>query len=154
NSGKPENEAREFVRRLYSQVPVLDSGARGSTVTFAQKNIGDVHLTWENEAHLELKEFADLEIVYPSSSILAEPKVAWVDGNVAKKNTKQAAEAYLKYLYTDEAQEIIARHFYRPSKEEILKKNADTLKPLKLFPVSTIARNWDDASKKFFSEGG
>ena len=154
-AGKSEADAKEFVRKLYSKVPVLDSGARGSTVTFAQKNIGDVHLTWENEAHLELKEFGgELEIVYPLSSILAEPKVAWVDANVKKKGTREAAEAYLKFLYTDEGQEILARHYYRPSKPEVLKKHADTLKPLELFPVTVVARDWDDAFKKFFSDGG
>jgi sulfate transport system substrate-binding protein len=154
-SGKSDEQAKEFVRKLYSQVPVLDSGARGSTVTFAEKNIGDVHLTWENEGHLELKEFpGELELVYPSSSIRAEPKVAWVDKNVDKKGTKQAAEAYLKFLYTDEAQETIAQHYYRPTNADILKKHSATLRPIDLFPISTVARDWDDAFKRFFSENG
>ena len=94
---------------------MLDSGARGATTTFAQKKIGDVHLTWENEAHLEVKEAkGELEIVYPPISIRAEPHVAVVDANVDRKKTRAAAEAYLKFLYTDEGQEIIAKHFYRP----------------------------------------
>src|SRR5262249_10311601 len=96
----------------------------------------------------------ELELVYPSSSIRAEPKVAWVDKNVDKKGTKQAAEAYLKFLYTDEAQETIAQHFYRPTNVDILKKHAATLRPIELFPISTVARDWDDAFKRFFSENG
>src|SRR5207249_6253471 len=105
--GGSQAEAREFVTRLYKQVPVLDSGARGSTTTFAQKNIGDVHLTWENEAHLEVAEaHGELELVYPPASIRAEPHVAVVDANVRRRGTQAAAEAYLKFLYTDVAQEI------------------------------------------------
>ena len=101
--------------KLYKQVPVLDSGARGATTTFVQKKIGDVHLAWENEAHLEVREAkGELDLVYPPISIRAEPHVAVVDANVDRKKTRAAAEAYLKYLYTDEAQEIIAKHFYRP----------------------------------------
>src|SRR5438105_331983 len=107
--GGSEEEAREYVRRLYQQVPVLDTGARGSTTTFSQKKIGDVHLTWENEAHLEVAEArGDLEVVYPPLSIRAEPFVAVVDANVERKGTRAAAEAYLKFLYTPEAQEVIA----------------------------------------------
>ena len=114
--------------KLYKQVPVLDSGARGATTTFVQKQIGDVHLAWENEAHLEVREAkGELELVYPPISIRAEPHVAVVDANVDRKKTRAAAEAYLKFLYTDEAQEIIAKHFYRPSNEAILKKHAATL---------------------------
>ena len=104
--------------KLYKQVPVLDSGARGATTTFVQKKIGDVHLAWENEAHLEVREAkGELELVYPPISIRAEPHVAVVDANVDRKGTRAAAEAYLKFLYTDEAQEIIAKHFYRPTNE-------------------------------------
>jgi sulfate transport system substrate-binding protein len=155
-SGKNEEAARQFVREVYERVPVLDTGARGSTVTFAQKKIGDVQLTWENEAHLELEEFpGQFEIVYPtSSSIRAEPKVAWVDKVVDKKGTRAAAEAYLRFLYTDEAQEIIARHHYRPSNETILAKYAGRLKPIDLFPITAIASDWEDAHKKFFADGG
>lgn len=154
-NGKSPDEAREFLRKIYSQVPVLDTAARGCTITFAQKGIGDVHLTWENEAHLELKEFSgDLEIVYPQSSILAEPKVAVVDANVDKHGTREVSEAYLKFLYTDPAQETIAKHFYRPTKQEVLKKHEATLKPIDLFPITSFEKGWDDAFKKHFAEGG
>src|SRR5262249_6943980 len=119
--GGSEQDALQFVTKLYEQTPVLDSGARGATVTFAQKGIGDVHLTWENEAHLELSEFPDqFEIVYPSVSFLAEPPVAWVDANVQKHGTQGVAEAYLKFFYTPEGQEIIAKNFYRPIDSAVL----------------------------------
>ena len=153
--GGAESDARAFVTKLYEQTPVLDSGARGSTVTFAQKNIGDVHLTWENEAHLEVKEAnGELELVYPPTSIRAEPHVAVVDANVDRKGTRAAAEAYLKFLYTDEAQEIIARHFYRPINPKILAEHAATLPAIDLFSITTVAQDWDDAQQKFFAEGG
>jgi sulfate transport system substrate-binding protein len=153
--GGTEAEARNFVARLYRQVPVLDTGARGATATFAQKNIGDVHITWENEAHLEVQEAGgELELVYPAASIRAEPYVAVVDANVERKGTRAAAEAYLKFLYTDDAQEIIARHFYRPINAAILQKYARTLRDIQLFSVTTVAKDWDDAQGKFFAEGG
>lgn len=153
--GGSDYEARAFVTQMYRQVPVLDSGARGATTTFAQKKIGDVHLTWENEAHLEVAEaHGELELVYPPLSIRAEPPVAWVDANVRRKGTQRAAEAYLKYLYTDEAQEIIARHHYRPSNEAVRLRHLDSLPDIQLFPVSRVARNWDDAQQRFFAEGG
>ena len=153
--GGSENDAREFVRQLYRRVPVLDTGARGATTTFAQKGIGDVHLTWENEAHLEVQEAKGaLEIVYPPVSIKAEPYVAWVDANVKRKGTREAAEAYLRFLYTEPAQEIIARHFYRPSNAEVLRRHTDTLRPIELFSIRTIARNWNEAQERFFAEGG
>lgn len=153
--GKSEAEARNYVKEVFRRVPVLDSGARGATVTFIQKKIGDVHLTWENEARLELAEApGELEIVYPSSSILAEPKVAWVDANVDRKGTRAAAEAYLRFLYTDEAQETIARHFYRPAKQEVLARHAETLPAIELFPITTVAKNWDEAFQKFFADHG
>src|SRR5262249_19762838 len=140
---------------LYEQTPVLDSGARGSTVTFAQKNIGDVHLTWENEAHLEVKEAnGELELVYPPTSIRAEPRVAVVDANVDRNGTRAAAEAYLNFLYTEEAQEIIARHFYRPINLKILAEHAATLPAIDLFSITTVAQDWDDAQQKFFADGG
>ena len=122
-----EAKAREFVTKLYKNVPVLDSGARGSTVTFAQRGIGDVLLAWENEAHLALKEFgADkFEIVTPPLSILAEPPVAVVDKNARRHGTTEVADEYLKYLYSDEGQEIAAKNYYRPRNEEIAKKYAD-----------------------------
>ncbi|MBY0526244.1 MAG: sulfate ABC transporter substrate-binding protein [Gemmataceae bacterium] len=153
-NGKSEDEAKAFVKDLYERVPVLDTGARGSTVSFAKNEIGDVHLSWENEAYYQVKEFeGKQEVVYPSTSIMAEPKVAWVDKVVEKKGTKEIAEAYLRYLYTDEGQEIIAKNFYRPYNEAILKK-AEWAKPIKLFKITAIAQGWDDASKKFFAEGG
>jgi sulfate transport system substrate-binding protein len=152
--GSPQ-DASEYVAKLYRQTPVLDSGARGSTVTFAQKRIGDVHLTWENEAHLEVQESAgQLELVYPPVSIRAEPHVAVADANVRRKGTQAAAAAYLNYLYTDEAQEIIARHFYRPINPAILQKHAATLADIQLFPVTSFVSGWDEAQQKFFAEGG
>jgi sulfate transport system substrate-binding protein len=153
--GGSEADAWDFIGKLYQQTPVLDSGARGSTTTFAQKKIGDVHITWENEAHLEVAEArGELEIVYPPLSIRAEPHVAIVDTNVRRKGTEAAAEAYLRFLYTDEAQEIIARHFYRPSNAAILQTHAETLQAIELFPITTVARDWDEAQQKFFAEGG
>jgi sulfate/thiosulfate-binding protein len=148
-------DATEFVTKLYKQVPVLDSGARGATTTFVQKKIGDVHLAWENEAHLEVREAkGDLDLIYPPISIRAEPHVAVVDENVDRKNSRAAAEAYLKYLYTDEAQEIIAKHFYRPSNEAVLKQHADTFPEIKLFEITEIAKDFPDAHKQFIAEGG
>ena len=153
--GGSEQQAREFLTALYQRVPVLDTGARGSTTTFAQKKIGDVHLTWENEAHLEVEEaHGELEIVYPKASIKAEPYVAWIDANVKKKGTRAVAEAYLKFLYTDEAQEIIARQHYRPISEPILRKHTAKLPAIDLFPVTVLAKDWNEAQKKFFAEGG
>jgi len=152
--GGSEDDAKQFVTRLYRNVPVLDTGARGSTTTFAQKQIGDVHLTWENEAHLEVAESrGELEIVYPSLSILAEPHVAVVDANVDRKGTRDAAEAYLKFLYTEAGQEIIAKHFYRPADEKCLAAHASKFPQLELFPITKIAENWDAVQAKFFAEG-
>ena len=153
--GGSDDDAGRFVTQLYRQVPVLDSGARGATTTFGQRGIGEVHLTWENEADLEVRESRGaLELVYPSVSIKAEPHVAVVDANVRRKGTQEAAEAYLRFLYTDEAQEIIARHFYRPYKESIWKKHLDMLPDISLFPITLVAESWDDAQKRFFSTGG
>jgi sulfate transport system substrate-binding protein len=120
-----------------------------------QKRLGDVHLAWENEAHLEVREAkGELELIYPPISIRAEPHVAVVDKNVDRKKTRQAAEAYMQYLYTDEAQEIVARHFYRPSNEAMLKKHATTFPDIRLFAITEIANNYLDAHKQFISEGG
>jgi sulfate/thiosulfate transport system substrate-binding protein len=153
-NGGSEGEAKEFITELYKRVPVLDSGARGSTTTFAKKGIGDVHLGWENEAQLEVEEArGELELVYPKVSILAEPHVAVVDSNVDRKGTREVAEAYLEFLYTDEAQGILAKHFYRPSNEEIGKQFVSTLPPLERFPITAIAKDWDDAHQKFFANG-
>lgn len=152
--GGTEAQARELVTKLYRQVPVLDSGARGSTTTFAQKKIGDVHLTWENEAHLEVAESkGELEIVYPPASLRAEPHVAVVDNVVEAKGTRAAAEAYLKFLYSAEGQETAARHHYRPSDAEVWKRHAADFPDLKLFPITAIAKDWDEAFSRFFAEG-
>jgi len=150
-----EEEAKDFVTRMYRQCPVLDSGARGSTVTFARRMIGDVHLTWENEAHLEEDELPDeLEVVYPSSSIKAEPHVAWVDQNIDRKGTRETAEAYLKFLYTDKAQEIIAKNYYRPMNEEIAARYRHKMKEIDLFRVDYIDKGgWDAVQKRFFADG-
>src|SRR5215470_15077842 len=140
--GGSREEAIDYVTRLYKNVPVLDSGARGATTTFVQKKIGDVHLAWENEAHLEVREAkGDLELTYPPISIRAEPHVAVVDENVDRKKTRAAAEAYLKYLYTDEAQETIAKHYYRPANQVFLKKHAGRFPEITLFNVSEIAKD-------------
>ncbi|MBC7817369.1 MAG: sulfate ABC transporter substrate-binding protein [Planctomycetaceae bacterium] len=150
-----EKDALEFVTKLYKAVPVLDSGARGSTTTFAQRGIGDVHLTWENEAHLEVDEAkGELEIVFPKISIRAEPRVAVVDANVDKKGTRDVAEAYLKYLYTDEAQEIIAEKFYRPYKASVLRAHEKSFPQMELFSIKQIADGgWGEADKRFFADG-
>lgn len=158
-AGGNEDEARQFVTQMYRQTPVLDTAARASAMTFAQKGIGDVHLTWENEAHLEVQEAkGKLRIVYPRRSIRAEPHVTWVDRNVQRKGNTEAARQYLEFLYSDPAQHIIARNFHRPFKREILEQYADRFKlegtDFELFDISIVARNWDDAQKRFFGEGG
>ena len=151
--GGSRDDAIAYVTKLYRNVPVLDSGARGATTTFVQKAIGDVHLAWENEAYLEVQEAkGELEIIYPEISIRAEPHVAVVDSVVRRKGTREVAEAYLKYLYTDEAQEIIARHFYRPSNEVFLKK-AGIFKPIRLFAITEIATSFQDAHKQLVGDG-
>jgi len=152
--GGSDADALAFVKQLYEHVPVLDLGARGSTTTFVQKKIGDVHITWENEAHLETQEAGgEVEIVYPPISFLAEPKVAWVDANVKRKHTEAAAKAYLEYLYTPEGQTIIAKNFYRPIDPAVRAKYASEFPDLKLFPVTAVAKSWDDAYERFFNEG-
>ncbi|PVE23877.1 sulfate transporter subunit [Microvirga sp. KLBC 81] len=150
-------KAKEFVTALYKNVPVLDTGARGSTVTFAQRGLGDVLPAWENEAFLVLDEFGrdKFEIVVPTLSILAEPPVALVDGNVDAKGTRKVAEAYLKFLYTDKAQAIFAKHHYRPIKAEAAKpEHLAELANLKLFTIESLQGNWDDIQKNNFDSGG
>ena len=149
-------KAKDFVADLYRHVSVLDSGARGATTTFAQRNIGDVLITWENEAFLAQREFGqdNFEIVRPSISILAEPPVSVVDKNVDRKHTRVAAEAYLKFLYTDAAQEIIARNFYRPRNAAIAAKYADKLPAMNLFTVDDIFGGWTKAQADHFADGG
>jgi sulfate/thiosulfate transport system substrate-binding protein len=154
-SGGSEAEARRFVSELYQRVPVLDTAARAATATFAQRQIGDVHLTWENEAHLEVREAKGaLEIVYPSVSIRAEPHVAAVDANTQRKGTTKVAEDYLKFLYTDTGQNIIGKHYYRPTNPKFAEKYASTLPKLELFGIGEIAKDWDQATATFFGDGG
>jgi sulfate/thiosulfate-binding protein len=154
--GGSEASAKDYVQRVYRNVPVLDSGARGSTVTFAERGIGDVLLSWENEAHLALKEFgADkFEIITPSISVLAEPPVAIVDKVVDKHGTRKVAEAYLNYLYTDEAQDIIGKNYYRPTTDKALKKYANTFAKVKLFGIDDTFGGWTKTQKTHFADGG
>ncbi len=154
--GGNETKAKEFVARLFSNVPVLDSGARGSTVTFAERGVGDVLLAWENEAHLSLKEFgADkFDIVYPAVSILAEPPVTVVDKTVDKRGTRAAAQAYLEYLYSPEGQDIAARHFYRPIDTAVAARYARQFPKLNLFTIDDTFGGWAQAQKTHFSDGG
>lgn len=150
-------KAKAFVAALYQHVPVLDTGARGATITFVQRGIGDVQLTWENEAHLALKEYgADkFEIVYPQSSILAEPSVALVDKNVDRHGTRKVAEAYLRFLYSPQAQEIEARNFYRPRDPKALAAHAaDFPKIPKLYTVNGTFGGWQKAHAQHFADGG
>lgn len=153
--GGDEASAREFVRRLYARVSVLDTGARGSTTTFAQRGIGDVLITWENEAHLALAEFGgnQFEIITPSISILAEPSVAWVDRNVERHGTGDLAQAYLRFLYTPEAQEIAARRFFRPSDPAILAQHADSFPPIELFSAGEVFGTWSEIQATHFADG-
>jgi sulfate transport system substrate-binding protein len=154
NSGS-EAAAQALVTQIYRQAPVLDTGARGSSMTFAQKQIGDVHLTFESEALLEVRESGGaLELVYPPRSLIAEPPVAVVDANVDRKGTRAVAEEYVRFLNTPEAQELFARNFYRPRDPDVLKRHAATFPAIELFPITTVAKDWDDAQKRFFAEGG
>ncbi|MFT4047103.1 MAG: sulfate ABC transporter substrate-binding protein [Solimonas sp.] len=148
-------KAKAYAQALFTNVPVLDTGARGSTTTFVQRGLGDVLLAWENEAFLALNEFgADkFEIVSPSLSILAEPQVAVVDKVVDKKGTRKVAEAYLKYLYTEEAQDIIAQNYYRPSNPKIAAKYADKFPKLELVTVRDFG-GWAKVQPEFFGDGG
>ena len=147
-------KAKEFVKKLYENVPVLDTGARGSSVTFAQRNQGDVFISWENEAHLLEKEFGNkVDIVYPSISILAEPPVTIVDKNVERKGTRKVAEAYLNYLYTDEGQDIAGKNFYRPISAKAQAKYVKQLPKLNLFTLESAFGSWDKVGKEHFADG-
>jgi sulfate/thiosulfate transport system substrate-binding protein len=154
--GATDASARDYIRKVYANVPVLDSGARGSTVTFAQREVGDVLLAWENEAWLSLKEFgADkFDVVYPAASILAEPPVAIVDKVVDRKGTRAVAQAYLEYLYTPEAQEIEAKNFYRPTDPAVAAKYAARFPRLKLFSIDDTFGGWTKAQATHFADGG
>jgi sulfate/thiosulfate transport system substrate-binding protein len=151
-----KDKAREFITALYKNVPVLDSGARGSTITFAQKEIGDVLIAWENETYLAKKEFPDakFETVVPSSSILAEPPVAIVDKVVERKGTAEVAKAYLEYLYSDEGQDIAGRNYYRPSNPAVAAKYAGVFPKLELFTIGDVFGGWTNAQKTHFADGG
>lgn len=153
--GGTEEQARDYLKRLYKNVPVLGTGARDSTITFTQDKIGDVHLTWENEARFEIEDSqGELEIIYPPVSIRAEPSVAWVDKNVGQRKTESYAKAYLQFLYSRAAQQTIARHGYRPVDPEVLQEYAGRLPAIQLFPVTLMAKDWDNAEQKFFADNG
>lgn len=151
-----EDKVKEFVSNLYKNVPVLDSGARGSTTTFVERGMGDVLISWENEAFLALKEYgADkFEIVIPSLSILAEPPVAVVDKVVDKRGTRQVAEAYLQYLYSEEGQEIAAKHFYRPTNAKVAEKYASKFPTIELFKIDDAFGGWKNAHRTHFADSG
>jgi sulfate transport system substrate-binding protein len=154
--GGTDDSAREFVTKLYHNVPVLDAGARGSTTTFVERGIGDVLLAWENEAILAVKELGPdkFEIVVPSTTILAEPPVAVVDKVVDKRGTRAVAQAYVEFLYTDAGQEVAAKHFYRPRNEQVAAKYAAQFPPVKLFTVDEVFGGWAKAQATHFADGG
>jgi sulfate/thiosulfate-binding protein len=154
--GGDEAKTKEFVASLFKNVPILDTGARGSTTTFVQRGIGDVLLAWENEAFLAINELGKdkFEIVVPSISILAEPPVTLVDKNAAKHGTTEVAKAYLDFLYTKEGQEIIAKNYYRPVDEEVAKQFADKFPKVNLVTIDKDFGGWKEAQKKHFNDGG
>lgn len=151
-----QSKAQEYVIRLYRNVPVLDSGARGATTTFIERGIGDVLINWENELLLVTRRMhpGEYELVMPSLSMLAEPTVALVDRNVQRKGTREVASAYLEYLYTEAGQEIAARNFYRPTHEAVAAKYADTFPKLTLFTIDEVFGGWQKAHKDHFTDGG
>jgi sulfate transport system substrate-binding protein len=147
-------QAKDFISKLYANVPVLDTGARGSSVTFAQRGQGDVFISWENEAYLLEKEFGNkVDFIYPSISILAQPPVTVVDKNVDKKGTRAVAEEYLKFLYTEEAQDIIGKNFYRPTSAKAQAKYASQLPKVNLFTIEDAFGGWEKADKTHFADG-
>ena len=147
-------KAKEFITKLYNNVPVLDTGARGSSITFAQRKQGDVFISWENEAYLLEKEFGNkVDFIYPSISILAEPPVTMVDKNVDRKGTRKVAEAYLNFLYSEEAQDLIGKNFYRPVSAKAQAKYAKQMPKLNLFTIDQAFGGWDRASKEHFADG-
>ena len=154
--GGDEAKARDFIAKLYKNVPVLDTGARGSTITFVERGIGDVFISWENEAFLAVNQLGkgQFEIVVPSVSILAEPPVAVVDKVASKRGTKAVAQAYLEYLYTEEGQEIAARNYYRPRLEAVAEKYADKFPKVNLFTIDEVFGGWQKAQKTHFADGG
>jgi len=156
HNGNDQAKAKEFVAKLYANVPVLDSGARGSTTTFVERGIGDVLLAWENEAFLAIKELGPdkFEIVAPSLSILAEPPVTVVDKFADKHGTRKVAEAYLNYLYTPEGQEIAAKNYYRPTDAKVAAKYAKQFPKLNLISIDEVFGGWTKAQKEHFADGG
>jgi sulfate/thiosulfate transport system substrate-binding protein len=154
--GGSDASAKDFVAKVFKNVPVLDSGARGATTTFVERGIGDVLIAWENEAILAIKELGPdkFEVVAPTVSILAEPPVAVVDKVVDKKGTRKVAEAYLQYLYTDEGQEIAAQNYYRPISDKVAKKYAAQFPKVKLFTIDEVFGGWTKAQKAHFADGG
>ncbi|HBH80121.1 MAG TPA: hypothetical protein DDY39_09875, partial [Nitrospira sp.] len=154
--GNDEAKAKEFIAKFYANVPVLDSGARGATTTFVERGIGDVLVGWENEAYLALRELGagKFEIVTPSISILAEPTVSLVDRVVTRRGTEAVAQAYLQYLYSDEGQEIAAKHFYRPRNEAVAAKYAGQFAKLNLFTIDEVFGGWQKAQQAHFADGG
>jgi sulfate/thiosulfate transport system substrate-binding protein len=155
-SGGDEAKAVDFVKKLYDNVPVLDSGARGSTVTFIERGVGDVLITWENEALLAQRESAaaGLERVIPAMSILAEPPVTWIDGVVQRKGTAEVAQAYVQHLYSDDGQRLAAKHFYRPRNAKIAAEFASQFPNVELFTIEAVFGGWTKAQKQHFAEGG
>jgi len=149
-----ESKAKEFVAALYKNVPVLDAGARGSSITFAQRNQGDVFISWENEAHLLEKEFGSkVDIIYPSLSIVAEPPVAVVDKNVDRKGTRKVAEEYLNYLYSDEGQDIAGKNYYRPISPKAQAKYLKQLPKIPFFTLEQAFGSWAQADRDHFADG-
>ncbi|OAB45878.1 sulfate ABC transporter substrate-binding protein [Paenibacillus antarcticus] len=155
-NGNDEAKAQEFVKNLFTHVPVLDTGARGSTTTFVERGIGDVLIAWENEAILSVKELGPdkFDIVYPSVSILAEPPVAVVDKVVDKRGTREVSEAYLKYLYSEEGQTIAAENFYRPTLESVKTTFKDSFPAIELFTLKDVFGTWKETQTKHFKDGG
>lgn len=151
-----EDKTYQFISKLFQNVPVLDSGARGATNTFVQRGLGDVFIAWENEAFLSVEQLGkgEFEIVVPSVSILAEPPVTVVDKNVDRKGTREVAEAYLDYLYSDEAQRLAGKHYYRPSNPEIGKEFADSFPDVELFRIDDVFGGWQKAQDTHFNDGG
>lgn len=154
--GSDEAKAKDLVTRIFKNVPVLDSGARGSTTTFVERGIGDVFISWENEALLAVKELGQdkFEIVIPSLSILAEPPVTVIDTVVDKRGTRAVAQAYLEYLYTEDGQKIAAKHYYRPRLASVAKQYAEQFPPVKMFTIDDVFGGWEKAQKAHFADGG
>ena len=154
-NGGDQAGAQEFLKKLFANVPVLDSGARGSTTTFVQRGIGDVFISWENEAYLAIKEFGDeFEVVFPSVSILAEPPVTVIDKVVDKRGTRAIAEAYLKFLYSEEGQELAAKHYYRPRLASVAEKYKERFPQLNLITIDDVFGGWQQAQATHFNDGG